>query len=167
LELRRLISHHGLQRRKLVSARSALNELREEAHNMRTSAESLIGRVDRVLYNTIQVVQDGDVVISSIGLAFDDAPEPQVGTDNIGPSGNTPEHNSSEIPAPNIGHLDHSHNTGHGEQIIYQMTALLEASPIISGPRSAYLMRCTENSHHAEQMRTRSNTGTVIKHISD
>jgi hypothetical protein len=78
---------------------------------MRTSAESLTGRVDHVLYDTIQVVQDGDVVISSIGRVFDDTPEPQVGTDNIGPSGSTPEHNSSEIPAPDIGHLDHSHNT--------------------------------------------------------
>jgi hypothetical protein len=110
-ELRRLISHHGIQRQKLVSAGSALNELREEAHNMRTSAESLTGRVDRVLYDTIQVMQDRDIVISSIGRVFDDALEPQVGTDNIGPSGNTPEHNSSEIPAPDIGHSDHSHNT--------------------------------------------------------
>jgi hypothetical protein len=110
-ELRRLISHHGLQRRQLVSAGSALNELRAEAHNVRTSAESLTGRVDRVLSDTIQVVQDGDVVISSIGRAFDDAPEQHVGTDNIGPSGSTPDHNSSEIPAPDIGLSDHSHNT--------------------------------------------------------
>jgi hypothetical protein len=226
-KLRRLISHHGLQWRQLVLAGSAFNELQAEAHNVRTSAESLTGRVDRVLYNMIQVVQDRDIVISSIGRAFDDAPEPQVGTNNIGPSGSTPEHNSSEIPAPNIGHSDHSHNAAGAvgnrekpwgrrdkawralycetrqeecwsllhmgmsvygktprdpwhqrrargptpphprEQIIYQMIALLEASPIISGHRSAYLMRCTENSHCAERMRTKSNTGIIIKCIGD
>jgi len=116
-ELRRLISHHGLQRRKLVFAGSSLNELRNEAHNVRTSAESLTGRVDRVLHDTIQVIQDGDVVISSIGRAFDDAPEPTLGTDNIGLSSrHTPEHNSPEVPTPDnyAGgqvHSDHSNNT--------------------------------------------------------
>jgi hypothetical protein len=80
---------------------------------VRTSAKSLTRRVDRVLYDMIQVV--GDVVILSIGQAFNDAPELQVGTNNIGPSGSTPEHNSSEIPAPDIGWSDHSHNSApHG-----------------------------------------------------
>ena len=95
-ELRRLISHSRLQRRELISAGSAITELRNEAHNVRTSAESLTGRVDRVLHDTIQVVRDGDVVISSIGRVFD---EPTLGTDNIGPSGITPKHTLPEMSA--------------------------------------------------------------------
>jgi hypothetical protein len=134
---------------------------------VRTSAESLTGRVDRVLYDMIQVVQDGDVVIASIGRAFDDAPELQVGTNNVNPSGSTPEHNSSEIPAPDIGHSDHSHNTTPWGADHLPDDHTLEVSLIISGPCGAYSMQCTKNSHCAEWMRTRSNTGTVIKCISD
>ena len=80
---------------------------------MRTSTESLTGRVDRVLHDTIQVVRDGDVVISSIGRVFD---EPTLGTDNIGPSGITPKHTLPEMPATDNTaggqvHSDHSNNT--------------------------------------------------------
>ena len=52
--------------------------------------------MDRVLHDTIQVVRDGDVVISSIGRVFD---EPTLGTDNIGPSGITPKHTLPEMSA--------------------------------------------------------------------
>ena len=112
-ELRRLISHSRLQQQELISTGSAITELWNEAHNMRTSTESLTGRVDCVLHNMIQVVCDRDVIISSIGWVFD---EPTLRTDNISPSGNTLKHTSSQMPttdntASGRVHSDHSNNT--------------------------------------------------------
>src|SRR5882762_10412285 len=40
-EIRNLVSHQGLQRRKLAMAASNLNTLRSQAHELRTNAESL------------------------------------------------------------------------------------------------------------------------------
>ena len=70
MELRNLYSNHSLQRRKLVLAGSYLKTLREETQVMRTHAESLTGRVDRVLSNTVQTILDGDNFLSAFGCAF-------------------------------------------------------------------------------------------------
>jgi hypothetical protein len=64
------------------------------------AAESLTGRVDHVLLDTVQVVLDGDIMILSIGQAFEDAPEQPEGTNNISPLGNNLEINISEMTAP-------------------------------------------------------------------
>ena len=70
MELRNLYSNHSLQCRKLVSAGSYLTTLREETQVMCTHAESLTGRVDRVLSNTVQTILDGDNFLSAFGHAF-------------------------------------------------------------------------------------------------
>jgi hypothetical protein len=80
MELRHMVSNHSLQRRKLVSAGSYLRTLREETQILRTNAESLTGRVDRVLSDAVQSVIDGDNFISAIGRAFDNPPDRTVGT---------------------------------------------------------------------------------------
>src|SRR6202050_1202784 len=72
LTLRRVVSHHSLQRQKLATAGSHINNLREEIQALRTSAESLTRRVNRVLSDTVQVILEGDDIISSLSKAFDE-----------------------------------------------------------------------------------------------
>jgi hypothetical protein len=76
--LRTMVSNHGLQRQKLVTAGSYLRGLREETLNLRTNAESLTGRVDRVLSDTVQLVLDGDNVLYSLSRAFGGSTGPQI-----------------------------------------------------------------------------------------
>jgi len=47
-EIRNLVSHQGLQRRKLTTAASNLNTLRSLAHKLRTNTKSLMRRIDHV-----------------------------------------------------------------------------------------------------------------------
>ena len=70
MELQNLYSNHSLQHRKLVLAGSYLKTLREETQVMHTHAESLTGRVDCVLSNTVQMILDGDNFLSAFGCAF-------------------------------------------------------------------------------------------------
>ena len=70
MELRNLYSNHSLQLHKLVLAGSYLKTLHEETQVMRTHAESLTDRVDRVLSNTVQTILDGDNFLSAFGRAF-------------------------------------------------------------------------------------------------
>ena len=70
MELRNLFSNHSLQRRKLVLAESYLKTLHEETQVMRTHAESLTGRVDRVLSNTVQMILNGDNFLLAFGRTF-------------------------------------------------------------------------------------------------
>src|ERR1700691_2926829 len=71
LELRRMVSNHSLQRQKLATAGSALSNFQNETQSLRASAESLTGRVDRVLSDTIQIIVEGDNIMSSLSKAFD------------------------------------------------------------------------------------------------
>src|ERR1700692_179367 len=70
-EIRNLVSHQGLQRRKLATAASNFNTLRSQAHELRTNAESLTRRIDRVLTDTVNVISEGDEIISSMSRTLD------------------------------------------------------------------------------------------------
>ena len=83
LTLRRVVSHHSLQRQKLATAGSHINNLREEIQALRTSAESLTGRINRVLSDMVQVILEGDDIISSLSKAFD-KPLEQAGLSTAG-----------------------------------------------------------------------------------
>ena len=69
--LRRLIAHHALQRQKLTSAGSYMSSLRNEAVELRSTAESLTRRLDRISADTVQLLLEGDNIIAAIGKAFD------------------------------------------------------------------------------------------------
>jgi hypothetical protein len=58
-EIRNLVSHQGLQRRKLATAASNLNTLCSQAHELRTNAD------------TVNVISEGDEIISSISRTLD------------------------------------------------------------------------------------------------
>src|SRR5882762_7813991 len=70
-EIRNLVSHQGLQRWKLATAASNLNTLRLQAHELRTNAESLMRQIDHVLTDTVNVISEGDEIISSISRMLD------------------------------------------------------------------------------------------------
>src|SRR6202051_1292883 len=70
-EIRNLVSHQGLQRRKPTTAASNLNTLCSQAHELRTNAESLMRQIDRVLTDTVNVISEGDEIISSISRTLD------------------------------------------------------------------------------------------------
>jgi len=72
LELRCMVSNHSLQRQKLATAGSALSNFQNETQSLRASAESLTGRVDRVLSDTIRIIVEGDNIMSSLSKAFDE-----------------------------------------------------------------------------------------------
>jgi len=48
-----------------------MNALRNEAVELRSTAESLTGRLDRVAADTVQLILEGDNIIAAIGRAFD------------------------------------------------------------------------------------------------
>jgi hypothetical protein len=69
--IRSLISHHALQRQKLASAGSYLTRLHSEATDLRTSVESLTGRLNRVASDTVQLLLEGDNILAAISKAFE------------------------------------------------------------------------------------------------
>jgi hypothetical protein len=71
MEIRNLVSHQGLQRWKLAMAASNLNTLHSQAHELRTNAESLTRQIDRVLTDMVNVISEGDEIISSISRTLD------------------------------------------------------------------------------------------------
>ena len=70
-EIRNLVSHQGLQRQKLATAASNLNTLPLQAHELQTNAESLTRRIDCVLTDRVNVISEGDEIISSISRTLD------------------------------------------------------------------------------------------------
>ena len=78
-----MVADHSLQRQKLTTAGSALSTFRNETQALRASAESLTGRVDRVLADTLQVIVEGDNIMSSLSKAFDE-PLEQAGIPTTG-----------------------------------------------------------------------------------
>src|SRR6202790_2177983 len=97
-EIRNLVSHQGLQRRKLATAASNLNTLRSQAHELRTNAESLTRRIDRVLTDTVNVISEGDEIISSMSRTLD-PPITRIPSSMDGPAPTRPEVRPS---SPNI-----------------------------------------------------------------
>jgi hypothetical protein len=89
-EIRNLVSHQGLQRRKLATAASNLNTLHSQAHELRTNAESLTRRIDRVLTDTVNVISEGDEIISSMSMTLD-PPITRVPSSMDGPAPTQPE----------------------------------------------------------------------------
>src|ERR1700677_3864588 len=71
LTLRWVVSHHSLQRQKLATAGSHINNLREDTQALRMRPESLTRRINHVLSDTVQVILEGDDIISSFSKAFD------------------------------------------------------------------------------------------------
>ena len=67
MDLRRLVSNHSLQRRKLVTAGSYLRSLHEET-------QKLSNKVEQYLSFTLRSVTDGDDFISAIGNLLDRKP---------------------------------------------------------------------------------------------
>src|SRR3984893_5607501 len=74
VELRQLVSFQGLQKQKLATVGSYLTTLCDETFGLRESAASLTGRVDRVLSDMVQLLMDGDNILSNLGRAFDRPP---------------------------------------------------------------------------------------------
>jgi hypothetical protein len=70
-ELRRLVAHHALQRQKLVAASSYLSSFHTETVERSSTAESLTRRMDRVTADTIQLLLEGDNIITAINRVFD------------------------------------------------------------------------------------------------
>jgi hypothetical protein len=70
-EIRNLVSHQGLQRQKHATAASNLNTLCSQAHELRTNAESLTRQIDRVLTDTVNIISEGDEIISSMSRTLD------------------------------------------------------------------------------------------------
>src|SRR6202790_2249817 len=89
-KIRNLVSHQGLQRRKLATAASNLNTLRSQPHNLRRNAESLTRRIDRVLTNTVNVISEGDEIISSMSRTLD-PPITRIPSSMDGPAPTRPE----------------------------------------------------------------------------
>src|SRR6202051_3121266 len=89
-EIRNLVSHQGLQRWKLATAASNLNTLRSQAHELRTNAESLTRRIDRVLTDTVNVISEGDEIISSMSRMLD-PPITRIPSSMDGPAPTQPE----------------------------------------------------------------------------
>ena len=56
---------------------------------MRTHAESLMGRVDRVLSNTVQTILDGNNFLSAFGCAFGNPSSNVIERDGVEPSAHT------------------------------------------------------------------------------
>ncbi|KIM85719.1 hypothetical protein PILCRDRAFT_5375 [Piloderma croceum F 1598] len=72
--IKNLISHHALQRQKLASAGSYLTQLHSEATELRSNAESLTGRLNRVAVDTVQLLLEGDNILAAISKAFERPP---------------------------------------------------------------------------------------------
>src|ERR1700676_5518140 len=89
-EIRNLVSHQGLQRRKLATAASNPNTLRSQPHNLRRNAESLTRRIDRVLTNTVNIISEGDEIISSMSRTLD-PPITRIHSSMDGPAPTQPE----------------------------------------------------------------------------
>jgi hypothetical protein len=70
-EIRNLVSHQGLQRRKLTTAASNINILCSQAHELQTNAESLTRRIDHVLTDMVNIISEGDEIISSMSRTLD------------------------------------------------------------------------------------------------
>ena len=68
--LQRLVGQQDYQRRKLLTAGSFLREIRTEANSLRVHAESLGGRVQRVLSDTVTSILDGDAAITLLAEEF-------------------------------------------------------------------------------------------------
>ena len=66
-----MVANHSLQRQKLAMAGSALSTFRNDTQSLRASAESLTGQVSCVLSDTLQVIIEGDNIMSSLSKAFD------------------------------------------------------------------------------------------------
>src|ERR1700735_940642 len=91
-----MVSNHSLQRQKLATAGSALSNFRNETQSLRASAESLTGRVDHVLSDTIQIIFEGDNIMSSLSKAFD-KPLEQAGIPTANLSRTDPLHKGQPI----------------------------------------------------------------------
>ena len=64
--LRSLISSHSFTRRSLLTTIIQMRDLRIEAHELHAHVESLTGRLDRVIDDTIMLIRDGDDVVNAI-----------------------------------------------------------------------------------------------------
>ena len=71
MNLRLLVSHHELQRQKVMGSASYLNILRDETFDLREAMTSHLGRVDRGISDTVQHLNDGDNLIRALSNAFD------------------------------------------------------------------------------------------------
>jgi hypothetical protein len=72
LKLRCMVANHSLQRQKLATAGSVLLNLWNNTQSLRASVESLTGWVHCVLSDTLQVIVEGDNIMSSLSKAFDE-----------------------------------------------------------------------------------------------
>jgi hypothetical protein len=67
-----MVVNHSLQRQKLAMAGSALLTFRNDTQSLRASAESLTGQVNLVLSDMLQVIIEGNNIMSSLSKAFDE-----------------------------------------------------------------------------------------------
>ena len=91
-----MVSNHELQKKKLLSNGAYLWTVQDEFNDLHTHVDSITGRMDRVLADTVQFLQDGDAMLSTLGNTFNGSTVTPAG----GPTTNEPSF------VPNDGPLD-------------------------------------------------------------